>query len=410
MNLTYGIPNTAKQPPNYSTGFTSLPVAGSTNTVPQNFRRGYIESWNLVVQRTLPEGFVANVGYVGDHFVRQPAGVNYLNSGNFPSATSPCMPNGQFSPGSGYTGACSFNANQTINIGAPCPATATGTAQGTCYNTGGITIDFPAFSSGYNALQGQLTRNAGKNASVGVIYTYSHAIDYEDNGAGSGSGGTTFSYPAFFRFNRGSAGFDEKQNLQVWGVYSLPFGPGQMWLNHGLAGDLIGGWQLSGQFSHYSGFPFSISANSNTIGGFTPGFGATYANGTYQREGGHNRTPGNTAVSGGMPWFNPASFTSPTESAAAPVLPNTGRNEFRGPGNSQTNTSLVKSFHIWRESSFQFRFEAFNLFNHPWLNNPGTTVGSGTFGYITNFNSFSGSSYTTNGGNRQLQASGRITF
>jgi hypothetical protein len=37
-------------------------------------------------------------------------------------------------------------------------------------------------------------------------------------------------------------------------------------------------------------------------------------------------------------------------------------------------------------------------------------VGSGTFGYITNFNSFSGSSYTTNGGNRQLQASGRISF
>ncbi|MGD0740285.1 MAG: hypothetical protein ABR957_11860, partial [Terracidiphilus sp.] len=282
--------------------------------------------------------------------------------------------------------------------------------QGTCYNTGGITFDFPAFSSGYNALQTQLTRNAGKNASVGVIYTYSHAIDYEDNGAGSGSGGTTFSYPGYFRLNRGSAGFDEKQNLQVWGVYSLPFGPGQMWLNHGLAGDLIGGWQLSGQFSHYSGFPFSVSANSNTIGGFTPGFGATYANGTYQREGGHNRTPGNTAVSGGMPWFNPTMFTSPTESAAAPVLPNTGRNEFRGPGNSQTNTSLVKSFHIWRETAFQFRFEAFNLFNHPWLNNPGTTVGSGTFGYITNFNSFSGSSYTTNGGNRQLQASGRISF
>jgi hypothetical protein len=39
-------------------------------------------------------------------------------------------------------------------------------------------------------------------------------------------------------------------------------------------------------------------------------------------------------------------------------------------------------------SRFQFRFEAFNLFNHPWLNAPNTTVGSGTFGYITNFNAF----------------------
>ena len=236
MTLTYGIPNTAKMAPNYSTGFASLPVAGSTNTVPQKFRRGYIESWNLVVQRTLPAGFVGTVGYVGDHFVRQQVNINYLNAANFPTSSSPCMPNGQFSLGSGYTGPCSFNANETINIGAPCPVTATGTAQGTCYNTGGITFDMPLWSSGYNGLQTQLTRNAGKNTSVGVVYTYSHAIDYEDNGAGSGSGGTAFNYPAFYRFNRGSAGFDEKHNLQIWGVYSLPFGPGQMWLNHGLGG------------------------------------------------------------------------------------------------------------------------------------------------------------------------------
>jgi hypothetical protein len=411
MNLTYGIPNTAKMAPNYSTGYASLPVAGSTNTVPQNFRRGYIESWNLVVQRTLGKGFVGTVAYVGDHAVRQQVNINYLNAANFPSATSPCMPNGQFSPGSGYTGACSFTANETINIGAPCPATATGTAQGTCYNTGGITFDMPLWSSGYNGLQTQLTHNAGKNASVGAVYTYSHAIDYEDNGAGSGSGGTTFNYPAFFRFNRGSAGFDEKHNLQVWGVYSLPFGPGQAWLNHGVAGDIIGGWQLSGQFSHYSGFPFSVNANSNTIGGFTPGFGATYAQmtGSYKQLGGHAQGS-SSSVSGGKPWFDPTIFASPVESAAAPVIPNTGRNQFRGPGNTQTNASLVKDFHIWREASFQFRFEAFNVFNHPWLNAPNTTVGSGTFGYIQNFNAFNVAAFGTNAGSRQMQFSGRIKF
>ncbi len=411
MNLTYGIPNTAKMAPNYSTGFASLPVAGSTNTVPQNFRRGYIESWNLVVQRTLPAGFVATVGYVGDHFVRQQVNINYLNAANFPTSSSPCMPNGQFSPTSGYTGPCSFTANETINIGKPCASTVTGTAQGTCYNTGGITFDMPLWSSGYNGLQTQLTRNAGKNASVGVVYTYSHAIDYEDNGAGSGSGGTTFSYPSMYRFNRGSAGFDEHHNLQVWGVYSLPFGPGQMWLNHGLAGSLIGGWQLSGQFSHYSGFPFSVNANSNTIGGFAPGFGATYAqlNGSYKQLSGHAQKA-SAPVSGGKAWFDPTIFSSPTESAAAPAIPNTGRNEFRGPGNTQTNASLVKNFHIYRESEFQLRFEAFNVFNHPWLNAPNTTVGSGTFGYITNFNAFNVAAFGTNAGSRQMQFSGRLNF
>jgi len=406
MTLTYGIPNTAKQPPNYSTGFASLPIAGSTNTVPQNFRRGYIESWNLVVQRTLGAGFVGTVAYVGDHFVRQPVGTGYLNAANYPTSSSPCLPTGKYNPSTGLTGNCSFQDNTIIN-----EQWCAGQTNLTCYNTGGITVNMPLFSSGYNGLQTQLTRNAGKNSSLGVVYTLSHAIDYEDNGAGSGSGGLTFNYPSMYRFNRGSAGYDEHHNLQVWGVYSLPFGPGQMWLNHGLAGDLIGGWQLSGQFSHYSGFPFSVNANSNTIGGFTPGFGATYAEltGSYKQLGGHARAA-NSPVSGGKQWFNPTIFSNPTEAAAAPMIPNTGRNEFRGPGNSQTNASLVKSFHIWREAAFQFRFEAFNVFNHPWLNNPNTTFGTSTFGYITNFNSFSSSSYGTNGGARQMQFSGRISF
>ena len=346
MNLTYGIPNTAKMPPNYKTGFASLPIAGSTNTVPQNFRRGYIESWNLVVQRTLPAGFVGTVAYVGDHFVRQQVGTGYLNAANFPSSSSPCMANGQYNPSTGLTGGCSFQANTIIN-----EQWCAGLPRGTCYNTGGITMNMPLFSSGYNGLQTQLTRNAGKNASLGVVYTYSHAIDYEDNGAGSGSGGLTFNYPSMYRFNRGSAGFDEHHNLQVWGVYSLPFGPGQMWLNHGLAGDLIGGWQLSGQFSHYSGFPFSVNANSNTIGGFAPGFGATYAqlNGSYKQLGGHAQKAG-SARSGGKAWFDPTVFSSPTESAAcagasehrSQPIPRTGQLRRPTPASSRTSTSGVK--------------------------------------------------------------------
>jgi hypothetical protein len=403
LTLANGIP--APVFPDFSSGFASLPVSGSTNTMSKNYRRGYIESWNLFIQQDLGHQFVMNVGYVGTHQVRQLIGLGD-NSAPLPSGATLCMANGQWNPSTGLTGSCNFAANEGINM-AQCNAT-TGYV---CYNTGGVTINEPLMSSNYNGLQSQLTRNAGKNASLGVVYTYSHAIDFEDNGAGSGSQGTVFNYPSMYRFNRGSAGYDEKHNLQVWGVYSLPFGPGQMWLNHGLAGDLIGGWQLSGQFSHYSGFPFSVNANSNTIGGFAPGFGATYAqiSGSYKQLGGHAQKA-SAPVSGGKPWFDPTIFSSPTESAAAPVIPNTGRNQFRGPGNTQTNASLVKNFHIYRESEFQFRFEAFNVFNHPWLNAPNTTVGSGTFGYITNFNAFNVAAFGTNAGSRQMQFSGRINF
>ncbi|MGA2754933.1 MAG: hypothetical protein ABSE53_14330 [Terracidiphilus sp.] len=97
------------------------------------------------------------------------------------------------------------------------------------------------------------------------------------------------------------------------------------------------------------------------------------------------------------------------------MIPNTGRNQFRGPGNSQFNARLYKSFHIWREADFQLGLDAINLFNHPFLNSPNTTVPTdgnlasgayGTFGLITSF----GQAYSQTGGTRALQFSGRINF
>jgi hypothetical protein len=63
LTLAVGIP--AAVIPNFSSGFASLPVSGTTNTAPGNYRRGYIESWNLFVQQDLGAKFVANIGYVG---------------------------------------------------------------------------------------------------------------------------------------------------------------------------------------------------------------------------------------------------------------------------------------------------------------------------------------------------------
>ncbi len=60
-----------------------MPVSGTTNTAPANYRRGYIESWNLFVQQDLGAKFVANIGYVGTHQVRQLGGVT-LNAGTAP--------------------------------------------------------------------------------------------------------------------------------------------------------------------------------------------------------------------------------------------------------------------------------------------------------------------------------------
>jgi hypothetical protein len=407
LPLTVGIPVLPEV--NFSTGFASLPVSGGTTTMPKKYRRGYVESWNLAVQQELRWGFVANIAYVGTHQVRQLAGIA-LNTSALPDSTTPCMANGYWNPSTGLTGTCKFTANYFIN-----QKWCAGTSNLSCYSTAapanGAIIAEPIFSSNYNGMQNQLTRN-GKNESIGVVYTWSHAFDYEDNGAGSGSAGTAWSSPAYLKYNRASSGYDRTHNLQIWDIYQLPFGKGQAHLNQGLAALILGGFQVNGQLSHVSGAPFSVTAsNSDNLQG-----GQTYANlvAPYKQLGGHNRTPGNTTVSGGNSWFDPKVFanpvepTEPTGNSTSGVLPmvlgNTHRNQFRGPGVTVINASAVKAFSVYRETKFELRAEAVNLLNHAQLNNPNTTVNGGTFGYITSF----GPSYQT--GSRTLQFSGRYTF
>jgi len=412
MTLAYGIPAVVFPP--IVNGFASLPTSGSTVTARKDFHRGYIESWKLFFEREFGAGLVGDLGYVGTHAVRQFAQTGYLNAAPIPDGTTTCMANGQFNPSSPYytsalgSNPCSFSANEIVNLGVACPPGTKASAQGACYNTGGIGMVEPLFSANYNGLQTQLSRNAGKNSSFGLVYTWSHAVAFEENGAGSGSAGLQWNYPAYYYRNRANSSYDRTNNIQFWGIYQLPFGRGQMFAKDGIASAILGGFQLNGQLSHISGAPFTVGTPSNTAD--APG-NPFYANlvKNYHQIGGHNRTPGNSAVSGGNPWFDPTSFSVPAQptytatelpSAIAPRLfGNTNRNEFRGPGQTVINASLFRSFPMYRESQFQIRFEAFNVLNHALLNNPNVTVTGGTFGYITSF-----------GNTRSLQFSGRINF
>jgi len=60
-----------------------------------------------------------------------------------------------------------------------------------------------------------------------------------------------------------------------------------------------------------------------------------------------------------------------------------GRNTFRGPRSFNLDWGLHKDFPVRETMRFQFRFEAFNLFNNVNLANPNSTVTSGNFMRIT---------------------------
>jgi hypothetical protein len=362
VTLSDGIPTPTA--PNISSGVfkasttasatTYLPSTG-TVTFAKDMNRGYYQSWNLFLQREFTPTTVAQIGYVGTHGVHVMEGVNINGS----------------APGTG-------NAGRQLYP----------------YITSDMNMYEPFGSMTYNALQSQLRKSIGTSI-FGLNYTYSHAID---NSNGDNGDGTLFrAYPVSYSLNKQRAGFDRRQVFQAFYVYQLPVGHGHKYLNHGVAAAVVGGWQLSGNLSRYSGLPFTVGTSASINAG---GQGATanQVNPVVKILGGHDAN---------SPYFDGTAFANP----ATGVLGSTGRNILTGPGlfNLDQNISRIFSFKEGKVT-LQLRGEGFNITNTPTFANPNTTCcwltkSDGT----TNYNNFAVITSTTST-QRQLQVGGYLRF
>jgi len=204
-------------------------------------------------------------------------------------------------------------------------------------------------------------------------------------------------YPTSYALNKQLAGFDRTHTFQLYYVYELPFGKGHSMFNKGVAAWVIGGWQLSGTVSRYSGLPFTVGTSSSVNAG---GQGATanQINPTVAILGGHDAN---------TPYFDGNAFANPPTG----VLGSTGRNILRGPGFFTMNQNVSRIF-TFKEGKIKFQLvgEAFNLTNTVVFSNPQTTCcwvprADGT----TNYNNFAVITGTASNP-RQLQVGGYIRF
>jgi hypothetical protein len=74
FSLAQGLPSVAA--PNINLGTIPLPSTVSTEAIANPYRRGYIESFNLTLQRDVGLGFTATAAFVGSYEVRQMSNVN----------------------------------------------------------------------------------------------------------------------------------------------------------------------------------------------------------------------------------------------------------------------------------------------------------------------------------------------
>jgi len=77
--------------------------------------------------------------------------------------------------------------------------------------------------------------------------------------------------------------------------------------------------------------------------------------------------------------FASGQFTAPAQGTQG----NEKFNPFRNPAFIQTDTTVYKNTHITERLNFQFRFELFNLFNHPNFQNIQGDLSAGNFGRVT---------------------------
>ena len=347
-----GIPATVL--PNISTGMVPLPATVSTETTLPQFRRGYIESYNLAVQRELPLGMVSTVAYVGTHAIRQITHVD-INAG---------------APGGG-------NPGRLLN-----------TTYGANTSNADVFAQQPFAGSVYNGLQTQLTKNS-RHGSTGLIYTFSKAMDESDN---SISNPLIFAYPTYYSRNWALAGYDRKHNLQWWTSYPFPFGKDGLFLKHGVAGYVLGNWRVSTVLSRVSGAPINVTSVATSLN--APG-STQVADQNY----GVNTVIGGRAVlagnGGSYQYLNPAAFAPVT----AVRFGTAGRNDVRGPGLFDLDASLKREFPLYEQFRLEFVADSFDVTNTPAFANPAANISNTGFGQIT-----------TSNANRTLRLSGRVTF
>ncbi|HEX4946854.1 MAG TPA: TonB-dependent receptor [Blastocatellia bacterium] len=306
----------------------------------------YAQSYGLNVQQALSRSIVLEVGYAGSRGIHIPVFYN-IN---------------EVLPGAGTQA-----SRRLIQPLANIPS---------------INIAQFRNSSSYNGLLVKANKRFAGGSNFLFSYTFSKSLDY---GSSPASGGGAVGNPQTYtniKAGRGPSGYDAKHRAVFSSVFESPFGKGKRWLTDGFGAWVLGGWQTTGIITATTGRPFTVFLQNGVNNG-APSWPNRIGSGKLD-----NPTTDR--------WFNIDDFVAPA--------PNTYGNSSRGvlyaPGNFNVDGSLAKSFNLNEKLRFQFRFEAYNLFNTPYFGFPNASIGNPNAGQIR----------STIADNRSLQGALKLEF
>jgi hypothetical protein len=224
-----------------------------------------------------------------------------------------------------------------------------------------------ALSANYNSAQIVLNKRYSKGLSVLGSYTFSKALGIASGSVGAGSNGPRD--PNNYRLDYGALSLNRTHNFITSALWEAPWGKkgSPAWQQF-----VLGGWELSGIVNAISGAPLTVSSGlDNSL----TGIGSDTADlvGAWSLPSGRSKQDRMAA------WFNTAAF----KTNAIGTFGTTGFNWLHGPGSWNIDTAVVRNFRVTERKRLQFRCSFYNMFNHPNLGNPNTTVTNAAFGKIT---------------------------
>lgn len=335
MALGFPAPQVAVIPPNgIIPADTPYLLAQNINSaIPLDYHEGYIESWNVALQRQLPKNFTIEAAYVGNHTVRAPVAYNVNAATTFNSGAS------------GRPLYQRFRKNADVNL------------------------RYAGYSNNYNSFQMKLDRRFSGGFLMTTAYTYGKALGYTSEDGGLWN----YLQP---RRNYSRLDFDRAHVFTQSYLYELPFGKGKRWAKSGAGRWILGDWQLSAVLSLMTGRPVTFGT---TVSANTPGSSITP-----DQTGPITILHGVAGPGGSALWFDTAPFKQPLDpDGKTPHFGNMGRNNFDGPGLGDLDVSLFRKFQIGEKIKGELRFESLNFTNTPAFANPNTTLGSVDFGKVT---------------------------
>jgi hypothetical protein len=298
------------------------------DVVPVDRHDGQLHAWNVAYQRSLPGGFTAEVAYVGNR------GKDILQSVDL---------------NAGYTlGADEAGRPLRTKFG----------------RTAASQMPIPVKSE-YKSMQFKIDRRMRGGLLITNSYTIGRGYSYIN---GDGTAGT-IATPADIERSYQRTSFDSTHSFANSFLYQLPLGPDGRWMREGVAGKILGDWQVTGVFSAISGTPIDFTASATTL-----------------RAPGNSQTPdvnGTPKVLGGIgasdPWFDTSVFSAPAANTWGNVE---RRGLLTGPAYVNLDASVVKIIRFGTRRA-EIRADFFNALNIAHYANPNGTLGNANFGRIT---------------------------